>query len=98
MDSALHNRAKLRNINREKYRLEAGKKLYINESLCPPMQFVVYKVRCSLKEKKIHSFNLWKGRLSVKLYQDGRDLVINHIEDLIRAGLANEDDRDKFIV
>ena len=98
VDMALHNRAKLRNIDREKYSLEAGNSLYINESLCPPMQFLSYKARCLSKEKKIHSYNLWKGKLTFKLYPGGPEMSINHIDDLIRAGLATEEDREKFIV
>ena len=95
-DNALHNRAKLKNIDRKKYNLEQDKKLYINESLCRPMQYLSYKVRCAYKAKKIVSFNMWKGKLTLKVDNEGEDISISHVQDLIDIGLACEDDKLSF--
>ena len=62
------------------------------------MQFLAYKVRQAKKAKKIESYNLWKGKLTLKFEKKDKDTVIGHIQDLIDIGLANEDDRDEFIV
>ena len=90
---ALHNRKKLKNINKAKYGLMNS--IYINESLCRPMKFLSYKVRVARKEGKISSYNLWKGKLTVK--RDDDDFVISHIDDLIELNLADEADRLSFL-
>ena len=84
VDLALHNRAKLKVLDKEgKFDIKGD--IYINESLCRPMQFLYWKVRCAYKGKKIDSYNLWKGKLSIKI----KDGVVNidHIEDLINLEL-----------
>ena len=88
-DLALHNKKKLKNVDKEKYGLSG--EVYINESLCKPMQFLAYKVRSALRQKKISSYNLWKGKLSLKI--DDRDFKICHIDDLIDLNLAEDEDR-----
>ena len=97
-DSALHNKMKLKDIDRAKYGLDNNTSLFINESLCPPMQFLAYKVRQAKRGNKIVSYNLWKGKLSLKLVKDGPDTKIQHIQDLIDIGLATEEDSCLFIV
>ena len=82
---ALHNRKKLKTER-------PG--VFINESLCRPMQFLAYKVRSALKAKNISSWNLWKGKLKIKL--DNQTHVISHIDDLIELNLATENDRLLF--
>ena len=88
-DLALHNKNKLKNIDKEKHGLSGA--VYINESLCKPMQFLAYKVRTALRQKKIASYNLWKGKLSVKI--ENRDYHISHIDDLIDLNLAEDEDK-----
>ena len=97
-DLALHNKAKLKNVDKAKYGLAQGKNLYINENLCPPMQFLSYKIREAKKAKKIETFNIWKGKLSIKIGPNDRDIPIRHIQDLIDINLASEDDREGFII
>ena len=97
-DSALHNKSKLKDIDRAKYGFDNGVEIFINESLCPPMQFLAFKVRQAKRNNKIVSYNLWKGRLSLKLVKDGPDTKIQHIQDLVDIGLATEEDLSRFIV
>ena len=95
-DTALHNKKKLEKIDRKKYSLlPQDKGIFLNESLCRPMQFLAYKVRAALKAKKIDSYNLWKGKLSIKMANQNYN--ISHIDDLIELNLAEEDDRLSFI-
>ena len=96
-DKALHNKSKLKNINREKYGVANDKNIYINENLCRPMQYLAYKVRQALRDRKIVSYNIWKGKLSVKLVLNGRDIVISHVQDLIDIHLACEEDKQYFL-
>ena len=96
-DAALHHRGKLKLIDTTKCGLPAKHRLYINESLCPPMQYLCYLARQALKEKKIHNYNLWKGRLTVQLEEDGENFIIDHIDDLIELELASDHQRQKFI-
>ena len=92
-DKALHNKKKLANIDKKKYGLTEGNPgIFINESLCRPMQFLSFKVRKAYHAKKIKSYNLWKGKLSIKC-NDDKDYVISHIDDLIDLDLADEEDR-----
>ena len=92
---ALHNRKKLKTIDRTKFKLPAESKgIFINESLCRPMQFLAYKVRKAYSAKKINSWNLWKGKLSLKINE--KTSVISHIDDLIVLNLATEEDRLSF--
>ena len=92
---ALHNKKKLKSIDRTKYKLPTESKgLFINESLCRPMQFLAFKVRKAFSAKKINSWNLWKGKLSLKINE--KTSVISHIDDLIELNLATEEDRSSF--
>ena len=94
-DMSLHNRKKLKDIDRAKYKIpEESRGLFINESLCKPVQFLFYKVRLALKSKKIDSFNMWKGKLSLKI--QGNEHFISHIDDLIELNLADEGDQILF--
>ena len=98
-DSALHHRKNLKDLDMKKFGgFRGDEKLFINESLCPPMQFLHYLVRTAHKNKNIHAFNLWKGRLTVQVAEDGLKVPIRHIDDLIALEIATEDCRDKFIV
>ena len=74
---ALHNRKKLRTLNIERHGFPPNTKIYINESLCRPMQFLHYKVRLAAKSKKIDSYNLWKGKLTTKFTADDRASHMN---------------------
>ena len=95
-DLALHNRRKLKDIDKSRYEIPIDSYgLFINESLCKPMQFLSYKVRSAYKSKDIESYNLWKGKLSLKL--NGSEHRISHIDDLIDLGLAVEEDRLLFL-
>ena len=58
------------------------------------MQFLHYKVRTAFKQKKISSYNLWKGKLALKI--DNVDHIITHVNDLIDLNLAEEEDREAF--
>ena len=91
-DLAIHNRNKLKNIDKAKHGLTDN--IYVNESLCRPLQFLLFKVRTAFKAKKITSYNIWKGKLSLKI--DEQQFFISHIDDLIDIGLADEDDRLSF--
>ena len=59
------------------------------------MQFLSYKVRKAYHAKKFKSYNLWKGKLSIKC-NDDKDYVISHIDDLIDLDLADEEDRSSL--
>ena len=96
-DNALHNKSKLKNINRGKYGLANDANIYINENLCRPMQFLAFKVRKAFREKIIVSYNIWKGRLSVKLVPNGPDIVVTHVQDLIDINLATDEDKQYFL-
>ena len=69
--------------------------LYINENLCRPLQFLTYKIRGALKDKKIQKYNVCKGNVTVTI--SGKVYKIFHIQDLINLGLAEEEDRVKFL-
>ena len=96
-DAALHNRGKLKSIDMKKCGLPAKHRLYINESLCRPLEYLHYITRCAFKLKKIFDFNLWKGRLTLQMEEGGENFIISHIEDLIEFGLASDEDRAKFM-
>ena len=96
-DSALHHRAKLKDLNNEEHGFSAQTKIFINENLCPPMQYLAYLVRCALKSGKIAAYNLWKGKLSIQMTKEGSKIEIGHIQDLIDIDLANDSHREKFI-
>ena len=72
---AIHNRKKLMNLDNEKHGLNRDAKIFINENLCRPLKFLHYKVRQAYKNKKISYFNLWKGKLSVKLGANSEILI-----------------------
>ena len=97
-NNVLHNKAKLKDLKLEKYGLGKNVRLFINESLCLPLQFLAYKVRQAYKHKVIQSYNIWKGRISLKLVKDGENIFITHIQDLIDINLATEEDRNEFMV
>ena len=94
-NSALHNRSKLKGLKKEKYNIPKQTNIYINESLCRPLQYLSFKIREAHKGKKIESYNIWKGKLSVKM--NGIDYPISHIQDLIDIGLAKEEDKLEFL-
>ena len=83
---------KQKELDKEEYGLDDN--IYINESLCRPMEFLAYKVRRAKKNGQIESYNIWKGRLSIKINDIKHS--ISHIDDLIILGLAEDDDRDSF--
>ena len=87
-DKALHNRGKLKNIDKTKYGVNGS--IYINENLCRPMAFLAFKVRTAKKNGLIDSYNIWKGSLSIKVKDE--NFPISHIDDLIELDLATEDD------
>ena len=62
-DMVLYNRKNLKTLDKGKFKLKDN--IYLNENLCRPMQFLEYKARCAYREKKIKSYNLWKGKLSI---------------------------------
>ena len=91
-DRALHHRKYLKDIDKTKYGLDQNTQIYFNESLCPKMNYLFYKVRCAWKDQKLNSYNLWKGRLTVKIEENDEQILITHINDLFKLNLANEDD------
>ena len=95
-DGALHHRKHLREVKKEDLGFAEGTKLFINESLCPPMKFLHYKVRLAHKNKKIVGFNLWKGKLSLTVAGNDDSIVISHISDLVILGLAEQEDIERF--
>ena len=95
-DKALHNRAKLKDIDKQKLKV-GNANIYINENLCRPMQYLHYKIRQAHKLKQIFSYNVWKGKLSIKMLEDSPETKIAHIDDLIDIGLASEEDKIKFL-
>ena len=95
-DLALHHRGKLKNLDVEKHNFQPNTKIYINESLCPPMQYLCYLTRLAKKNKTIDSYNLWKGRLTVRMGGTEENIAIRHIEDLIELDIAGENHREKF--
>ena len=95
-DAALHYRSKLKNIRKNSFGFAEGTKLFINESLCRPYQFLNYKVRQAAKVKKIFSYNLWKGKLTSKINETDRAIIISHINDLKEYELAAQSDIDLF--
>lgn len=96
-DKSLRFRKQLKVIDKVKYEIPNGSPgIFINESLCRPMQFLFFKVRqaSKLMGRNGLSYNLWKGKLTIKLNE--KDYAISHINDLIVLGLAEEDDRLLF--
>ena len=96
-DKALINKSKLKTIDKTKYGL-GYVDLYINENLCPALQFLAYKVRLARKAQKIAYYNIWKGKLSLKLEPYGEIVKVGHMQDLIELGLAEEKDRADFLI
>ena len=91
-DTALYKRKNLKDMNMNKFGFSEQTRIYINESLCPMMSYMFYKVRQARKNKLIYSYNLWKGNLTIKLNEDGLPIPIAHIRDLIDVNLADESD------
>ena len=54
-DLALHHRGKLKDFDAVKHGFKADTKLYINESLCPPLQYLSYLVRTCKTQKTIET-------------------------------------------
>ena len=52
-DSALHNKGKLKTLDKTKLGFPAKTQIYINESLCRPVSYLYYLVRQAAKEKKL---------------------------------------------
>ena len=94
--NALHNRKKLKDLDKTKVGLPSDSRIYINESLCPQLKYLHYKVRCAYNEKKIYAWNVWKGKLSLKLSQHDKIRYICHINELLELNLANQDDVNDF--
>ena len=86
------------NLDNEKYGLNRDTKIFINENLCRPLKFLHYKVHQAYKNKKISYFNLWKGKLPVKLGANSEIMNIQHINDLIDIDLAIDDDWVSFYI
>ena len=93
-NAALHNKKKLKEVKKENYGLPKEDKIFINESLCRPFGFLAYVIRKALASKSIESYNIWKGKITLKVH--GVQHYISHIQDLIDLNLANEEDRINF--
>ena len=89
-DSALHNRSKLKESDKTKIGLPPKTQLFVNESLCRPLGYLYYHVRQAYERKKIASFNLWKGQISIKMTKESEPLNIDHYRDLINLELSEE--------
>ena len=63
-----------------------------------PLNSSTTKFAKHIKNKKISYFNLWKGKLPVKLGANSEIINIQHINDLIDIDLAIADDRVSFYV
>ena len=44
------------------------------------------------KAKNIASFNIWKGKLSLKLGKDDRNIYISDIDNVININLGSDED------
>ena len=66
--------------------------LFINESICPPLQSLYYLVRQVQKNGKINSYNFWKGKPSIKMHKDGQSKAIGNIRDLYELSLGDDID------
>ena len=95
-DLAIHKRKELKTLDKRKLGFDPETKIFLNESLCPPLRFLHFKVRKALKEEKINSFNLWKGKLTIKFMVNDTPIPVTHINDLLQYELASEDDINEF--
>ena len=91
-DLAIHNRKELKNFDNRKFNFNDDVRIFINESLCPPLKYLHYKVRLALKAKKIAAFKLWKGKLTIKLTPESKPTPIQHINDLKDLELVEKDE------
>ena len=92
-DKSLHCKSKTKLLDKDLLGLGQNP-IYINESLCRPMNYLMWKVRIASKSKKIDKYNLWKGKLTVTV--NGMDHDISHIDNLIELELAESKDRVDF--
>ena len=60
--------------------------------------FYITRFVLQLNQKKIDSYNLWKGKLTIKFTADDRASHITHINDLIELGLATNDDASDLLM
>ena len=72
-------------MNKEKLGFPPTTQIFTNESLCRPFNFLYFHVRQAYKLKKIHSYNLWKGKITIKAQ-----------EDLIKLNLVDENKIEEF--
>ena len=72
---------------RKKLNIDAGAKIYVNESLCGPFRYLLGKCNALYKRKQLAGFWTRNGCIKIKLNSDNSDdegaiVSISHIEDL----------------
>ena len=72
----------LKDLDASDLDLAAGKKLYINDSLCPYYRELWNKVKKLWKKKKIFSYFTVSGTVRIRLQEKGPYSIIAHIDDL----------------
>ena len=71
------------------------KNIFLNKCAFPILCVMILSL--AYKAKNIASYNIWNGKLSLKIGKDDRDIYISHIDDLINIGLASDEDILEFL-
>ena len=72
----------LKDLDASDLDLAAGKKLYINDSLCLYYRELWNKVKKLWKKKKIFSYFTVSGTVRIRLQEKGPYIIITHVDDL----------------
>ena len=92
---AIKNRMKLRDDD-DDCEAEGRDKLYINQSLCPAYGLFMYLIRRAWREDKRIGFWLAGDTIKVKMTPSSEPENVQHINDLVKLGIATEEDVEKF--
>ena len=79
----LRNKKKLKDIDSKNLGLDAGSRIYINESLCGMYRGLWVKCKMLHNAKHIHSFYTSNGSIRVKVREQGKVSYIFHDDDLV---------------
>ena len=80
-ERVMRKKSELRKLKPSKLDLPNGKKLYINESLCP-YRGLWNKCKKLWKKQRIFSFFTVNGSIRIKIRENGPYNIITHIDDL----------------
>ena len=80
-EHVMRKKSELRKLKPSKLDLPNGKKLYINESLCP-YRGLWNKCKKLWKKQRIFSFFTVNGSIRIKIRENGPYNIITHIDDL----------------